>query len=90
MAQGCQEWWAEARVAAGVAAGWLWLPDRVGSLARADRGQDDREARFMTIGMVEHRLLLVSYTPAGGENSGHLGTVGSTYERRRYHNENQR
>jgi uncharacterized DUF497 family protein len=54
-----------------------------------DDGQDDTEERFVTIGMVENRLLFVSYTLRGKRIRIISARLAEPYERRRYHNENQ-
>ena len=59
------------------------------AVGRSDDGQDDGEDRFVTVGMVENRLLFVSYT-IRGERIRIISTrLATPYERRRYHNENQ-
>ena len=55
----------------------------------ADHGQDDGEDRFVTGGMVEDRLLFVSYTLRGERIRIISARLAEPYERRRYHNENQ-
>jgi uncharacterized DUF497 family protein len=55
----------------------------------ADDSQDGGEARFVTVGMVENRLLFVSYTLRGGRIRIISARLAEPYERRRYHNENQ-
>jgi hypothetical protein len=54
-----------------------------------DDGQDDTEERFVTVGMVENRLLFVSYTLRGVRIRIVSARLAEPYERRRYHNENQ-
>ena len=54
-----------------------------------DDGQDDTEERFVTVGMVENRLLFVSYTLQGVRIRIISARLAEPYERRRYHNENQ-
>lgn len=54
-----------------------------------DDGQDDTEERFVTIGMVENRLLFVSYTLRGKRIRIISARLAEPYERRKYHNENQ-
>jgi hypothetical protein len=54
-----------------------------------DRGQDEGEDRFVTLGMVEDRLLFVSYTYRGPRIRIISARLAEPYERRRYHNENQ-
>jgi uncharacterized protein len=55
----------------------------------ADHGQDEGEDRFVTIGMVENRLLFVSYTFRGERIRIISARLAEPYERRRYHDENQ-
>jgi hypothetical protein len=55
----------------------------------ADDGQDEREDRFATVGVVENRLLFVSYTLRGQRIRIISARAAEPYERRRYHNENQ-
>jgi uncharacterized protein len=55
----------------------------------ADRGQDNTEERFVTVGMVENRLLFVSYTMRSARIRIISARLAEPYERRRYHNENQ-
>ena len=54
-----------------------------------DDGQDDTEERFVTVGMVENRLLFVSYTLRGVRIRIVSAGLAEPYERRRDHNENQ-
>lgn len=54
-----------------------------------DRGQDEGEDRFVTVGMVDDRLLFVSYTMRGERIRIISARFAEPYERRRYHNENQ-
>ncbi len=54
-----------------------------------DYGQDEGEDRFVTVGMVEDRLLFVSYTVRGGRIRIVSARAAEPYERRRYHNANQ-
>lgn len=54
-----------------------------------DEGQDDTEERFVTIGMVESRLLFVSYTLRGSRIRIISARVADPYERRKYHNADQ-
>jgi len=54
-----------------------------------DEGHDDAEERFVTIGMVENRLLFVSYTLRGERIRIISAREAEPRERRRYHNENQ-
>ena len=55
----------------------------------ADDAQDDPEPRFVTVGMVENRLLLVAYTLRGDVVRIISARLAEAYERRRYHDENQ-
>ena len=54
-----------------------------------DHGQDESEDRFVTVGMVENRLLFVSYTLRGERIRIISARLAEPNERRRYHNENQ-
>jgi uncharacterized DUF497 family protein len=54
-----------------------------------DDGQDGAEARFVTVGMVENRLLFVAYTLRSERIRIISARLAEPYERRRYHNENQ-
>lgn len=56
-----------------------WTDDRHG----------DTEERFVTVGMVEERLLFVSYTLRGKRIRIISAREAEPRERRRYHNENQ-
>jgi uncharacterized DUF497 family protein len=56
-----------------------WTDDRHG----------DAEERFVTVGMVERRLLFVSYTLRGDRIRIISAREAEPRERRRYHNENQ-
>jgi uncharacterized protein len=55
----------------------------------ADHGQGGGEDRFVTVGMVENRLLFVSYTLRGERIRIISARPAEPFERRRYHNENQ-
>lgn len=55
----------------------------------ADHAQDDPEPRFVTVGMVENRLLLVAYTVRGIVVRIISARLAEAYERRRYHDENE-
>ena len=55
----------------------------------ADDGQDDTEARFVTVGMVENRLLFVAYSLRGERIRIISAREAEPRERGRYHNENQ-
>ena len=54
-----------------------------------NHGQDEGEDRFVTVGMVENRLLFVSYTLRDERIRIISARLAEPYERRRYHNENQ-
>jgi uncharacterized DUF497 family protein len=54
-----------------------------------DDGHDDTQERFVTVGMVENRLLFVSYTLRGERIRIISVRAAEPRERRRYHNENQ-
>jgi len=54
-----------------------------------DMGQDGAEARFAILGMVENRLLFVTYTMRGDAIRIISARLAEPYERRRYHNENE-
>jgi len=54
-----------------------------------DDAHDDAEERFVTIGVVENRLLFVAYTLRGTRIRIISARLAEPYERRRYHNENQ-
>ena len=55
-----------------------------------DEGHDDNEQRFAALGMVEGRLLFVSYTMRGAAIRIISARRAEPWERRRYHNENQK
>jgi uncharacterized DUF497 family protein len=55
----------------------------------ADEGQDDAEQRFITVGMVENRLLFVSYTQRGDRIRIISARGAEPREQRRYHEQNQ-
>jgi uncharacterized protein len=55
----------------------------------ADGGQDEGEDRFVTVGMVENRLLFVAYTFRRARIRVISARLAEPFERRRYHNENQ-
>jgi len=59
------------------------------ALEWVDDAQDAAEARFVTAGMAESRLLFVSYTQRGERIRIISARLAEPYERRRYHNENQ-
>ena len=54
-----------------------------------DDGHDDAEQRFAALGMVEGRLLFVSYTMRGETIRIISARRAEAWERRRYHNENE-
>jgi uncharacterized protein len=54
-----------------------------------DNRHDDNEERFGLLGMVEHRLLFVSYTLRGERIRIISARKAEPHERRRYHNENR-
>ena len=54
-----------------------------------DEGHGDSEQRFVTIGMVESRLLFVAYALRAGRIRIISAREAEPRERRRYHNENQ-
>ena len=55
----------------------------------ADFGHGDREDRFALLGMVENRVLFVSYTMRGERVRIISARLAEPFERRRYYNENQ-
>jgi uncharacterized protein len=55
----------------------------------ADDRQDDTEQRFIILGMVENRLLFVSYTLRGERIRIISARLAERFEKKRYHNENQ-
>ena len=59
------------------------------AVAWTDDGGDDTEERFVTVGMVENRLLFVSYTLRGTRVRIISARAAEPFERRIYHNENQ-
>jgi uncharacterized DUF497 family protein len=59
------------------------------SIERVDRGHNDPEERFALLGMVEDRLLFVSYTLRGERIRIISARKAEPHERRRYHNENR-
>jgi len=63
--------------------------DDVFAIAWDDNGQVSQEQRFITVGMVEGRLLVVCYTPRGDRIRIISARLAEPYERRRYHNANQ-
>jgi hypothetical protein len=60
------------------------------SIERVDRGHDDPEERFALLGMVEDRLLFVSYTLRAERIRIISARKAEPHERRRYHNENRK
>jgi uncharacterized DUF497 family protein len=59
------------------------------SVERVDRGHDDPEERFALLGMVDDRLLFVSYTLRGARIRIISARKAEPNERRRYHDENR-
>lgn len=59
------------------------------ALEWTDDSHDDAEERFVTVGMVEFRLLFVSYTLRKERIRIISAREAEPRERRRYHNENQ-
>jgi uncharacterized protein len=62
--------------------------DRFG-IASVDRRHPSPEERFALLGMVENRLLFVSYTVRGDRIRLISARNAEPHERRRYHNENR-
>jgi uncharacterized DUF497 family protein len=54
-----------------------------------DEGQDTTEERYVLLGMVENRLLFVSYTVRGERTRIISARRAEPFERRRYHDENR-
>jgi uncharacterized DUF497 family protein len=54
----------------------------------ADSGQAAAEERYVTVGMVDDRLLAVAYTNRGERIRINSARLAEPYERPRYHNEN--
>jgi uncharacterized protein len=54
-----------------------------------DRGQDADEERFVIVGMVDNRLLLVAYTLRGERIRIISARKPEANERRKYHNQNR-
>jgi uncharacterized DUF497 family protein len=54
-----------------------------------DEGQDEGEQRFVTLGMVDARLLFVVYTMRGDAIRIISARLAEPFERRRYHDENK-
>ena len=54
-----------------------------------DTGDHDNEERLAMLGMVENRLLFVSYTLRGNRIRIISARKAEAHERRRYHNENR-
>jgi len=54
-----------------------------------DKGQDEGEQRFTTLGMVEGRLLFVVYTMRGDAIRIISARLAEPFERRMYHDENK-
>jgi uncharacterized protein len=59
------------------------------AISRVDRGHDDPEERFALLGMVDNRLLFVSYTLRDERIRIISARKAAPHERRRYHNENR-
>lgn len=59
------------------------------SIERIDRRHNDPEERFALLGMVDDRLLFVSYTLRGERVRIISARKADPNERRRYHNENR-
>ena len=55
----------------------------------ADDRHGDSEQRFVILGMVENRLLFVSYTLRGERIRIISARTAERFEKKRYHNENQ-
>jgi uncharacterized DUF497 family protein len=55
----------------------------------ADDRHGDTEQRFVILGMVENRLLFVSYTLRGERIRIISARTAERFEKKRYHNENQ-
>ena len=58
------------------------------ALEWTDDGQDASEQRFVTLGMVQGRLIFVAYTLRGERIRIISARLAEPHERRRYHNEN--
>ena len=58
------------------------------AVERVDNRHDDNEERVALLGMVENRLLYVSYTLRGERIRTISARNAEPHERRRYHNEN--
>jgi uncharacterized DUF497 family protein len=56
---------------------------------REDRRQNYGEARFILLGMVQERLLVVAYTLRGKRTRILSARYAEPFERRRYHEENR-
>jgi hypothetical protein len=59
------------------------------AISRVDRRHDDSEERFALLGMVENRLLFVSYTLRDDRIRIISARKAEPHERRQYHNENR-
>ncbi len=59
------------------------------AISRVDRGHPDPEERYAWLGMVEDRLLFVSYTLRDERIRIISARKAEPHERRRYHNENR-
>jgi uncharacterized DUF497 family protein len=58
------------------------------AVVREDRRQNYREDRFALLGMVQERVLVVSYTIRGDRVRIISARIAEPQERRRYHEEN--
>jgi hypothetical protein len=58
------------------------------AVAREDRRHDYGEDRYILLGMVESRVLVVAYTPRGARVRIISARLAEPRERRRYHEEN--
>jgi uncharacterized protein len=59
------------------------------SIGRVDLRHDDPEERFALLGMIDDRLLFVSYTLRGERIRIISARKAEPHERRRYHNESR-
>jgi uncharacterized DUF497 family protein len=59
------------------------------ALEWSDDGQAEGEQRFVALGMVEGRLLVVAYTLRGDAIRIISARLAERFERRKYHDENQ-
>jgi uncharacterized DUF497 family protein len=58
------------------------------AIAREDRRRDYGESRYVSLGMVQDRLLAVAYTQRGARLRIISARLAEPRERRRYHEEN--